>query len=429
MDSTGITIRIAAVDLATNRLRAVAAEARMLPSHFSQAGAALRNFGIRIALPAVAIRQFAKSCADAVRWMSALSDRAADAGVSSAWMQKMAGAMKEVGVRGASFEMLAQSMQHMTRATGEIGEAGFAKVLGTAAKIGNEAERLDFLTKAFGRTAGASFAAIVRGGDEAMAKLLQTAGTYPAVGDASVNAADRAADALTRASDAIKAGWGELVANLVQWIEGSFGPLPEIAEAIAQGIMKTFKRVGDFFRALILGIRVLLEPIVRTFTVIIGAVPRLAQALTNSSYSFRDAFREIGQDASVEFGEMIEQWNEIAEHINDNSNIGATKEVKPIFTRMKAAFAEGGATLRENISSTAKGLVSDISNAFSKGGTFALQGSNEARKIIMGDPWKGGAAQSQRTVTQYLPRVASGVERMVSRLGDMVSTFDELEAI
>lgn len=118
---TGITIRAIAIDQASGRLRAIAAEVRMLPSQFSQVGAALKGFALKVALPAISARALASA------------------------------AISEMG--------------------------------------------------------------------------------------------DRASDALTRASDAIKSGWQSMIGDVVLWIESCFGPLPDIAANIANHIIIAFKDV------------------------------------------------------------------------------------------------------------------------------------------------------------------------------------------
>ena len=175
----------------------------MLPAHFSQIGGALKNFGLKFVLPVYSLSKLAQSAAATIRELSALTDRANDAGMAAPVLQKLVGAMQQVGVRAASIDTVAAAMQHMARTTGEVGAEGFAKVLGQAARLESEAERLDFLSRAFGRTNGAAFAALIRDGDAGIRKLIDLASGYPAVSDASAQAADAAADAMARATDAI----------------------------------------------------------------------------------------------------------------------------------------------------------------------------------------------------------------------------------
>lgn len=426
--ATGISVTIGAVDATAATFRGVARNASALKAQASGFGGSLSAFAkVGAALGAVAFA--AKKAADAFRELSALTDRAADAGTSSPALQKLVGAMQQIGVRGASLETVSRAMQNMARTTGEVGAEGFAKVLGQAARMESEAERLDFLTKAFGRSQGAVFAAMIRDGDAGVQKLIDLAAGYPAVSDAAAKAGDRAADAMARASDAIKAGWGEMCTQVVLWIENTWGPLPQVAQDIANGILYAFKGVSDTIRFIVLTIRSVLEPIVRTITWIAQSASMLTQAATDSGYSFRDAFRDIGDAAKQHARDFADGWKESAESLFDFSNIGARAETSGLFAGMRDAAKQGGVIFRNEAAKAVTGTASAISNAFSKGASFALKGSNEAAKILRGDPWRGGAAQSQRTVTQYLPRIADGIERTVSAIGDMEDAFDGLEAI
>ena len=359
--------------------------------------------------------------------MSALTDRAADAGTSAPALQTLVGAMQQLGVRGASLDTVSRAMQNMARTTGEVGAEGFAKVLGQASRMSSEAERLDFLSKAFGRTQGAVFASIIREGDAGVQKLLELAGGYPAVGDAAAQAGDRAADARARASDAIKAGWFEMLGNLVIGFENTFGPLPEVAAKVANGILAAFKFVADVVRTIVLGLRVVIEPITRTISSLVSAVGYLSRAVSDSSYTFGNAFSDIGAAARDQFDDMIAGFAESAEGLFDFSNIGANAETSSLFDGMRNAAKQGGVTFRNEAAKAVTETAAAISNAFSKGGTFAMRGSNEARKIIAGNA--GGAAQSQRAVTQLLPRIAEGIERTAAGIGEFVDTFGDLEAI
>lgn len=295
--------------------------------------------------------------------------------------------------------------------------------------MASETERLEFLIKAFGKQQGAVFAAIVRDGGPALETLLGLAAGYPAVTDAAAQAGDRAADAMSRASDAVKAAWTETLGQLVIGFEATFGPLPEVAAKVSKGIMNAFKGVTDTIRFIVLTLRSIIEPIARTITLLVQSVGYLTQAVADSSYSFSDAFSDISQAARDHVHDFADAWKESAEGIYDFSNIGANAEASGIFDSMRTALQKGGVMFRSETAKAVGDFGKAISNSFSKGGSFALKGSNEARKIIMGDPWKDNAARSQRTVTQYLPRIAEGIERTVSRIGDMVDTFDDLEAI
>lgn len=427
MAGQGINLTISAVDATGAAFRSASSRASSFKMAVGGIGSALKSAALQ-ALPFVGIAGAIRAASSAFREMGDLSDRAADVGTSAPALQKLVGAMGQIGVRGASIDTVTRAMQQMARTTGEVGAEGFARVLGTAAQLGTEAERLDFLSKAFGRSQGMVFAQLVRDGDEGVRKLVELAGGYPAVSDAAVQAGDNAADAMARAGDAIKAGWAQMLGELVIGFEGVFGPLPEVAAAVSRAILASFKAVADAVRLLVLVVRVPLEIVSRAVATIVTSVGYLAQAAADSSYSFRDAFRDIGSAARDQWDDMLAGFSESAEGLFDFSNIGANAETSSLFDGMKNAAKQGGVTFRNEAEKAITETASAISNAFSKGGSFALKGSNEAAKIIRGSA-TGSAAQSQRTVTQFLPRIAQGIERTVAGIDDMVSTFDDLEVI
>ena len=422
--ATGISVTVAAVDATATTFRGVAGRVSAFKAQLAGVGASLKAAALA-ALPFVGIAGAIRSASSAFREMSALTDRADDIGAAAGDLQRLVSVMQQIGARGANIETVSRAMQRMTRETGEVGIEGFARVLGTAAQLGTEAERVDFLMKAFGRNQGLVFAKMIRDGDAGVLKLMEMAEAYPAVSEAAAQAGDRAADAIALAGNTIKAGWWNLLGSLVMGFEEAFGPLPRAAAAVGNAIIFAFKAVVEAVRGVIFVLRAVLEPVVRTVTLLIQAVGHLSRAVMDSGYSFKDAFKDIGADAQDHFRDYIDGLSEEAGKFTlfrdgfDFQGLGLSGD----FTKAKDAAIQGGATFRKNASAAAK----EISNAFSKGGSFALRGSNEARKIIAGNA--GGAAQSQRTVTQLLPRIAQGIERTAAGIGEFVDAFDDLEAI
>lgn len=423
---TGITVSFTGIDNTASTFRGIAGKINTLQKVAGGFSAKLGTFARLAPVAAVAygFKQLAGSVAETWKELSNLSDRAADAGTTSPALQKLTGAMRQLGVRGASLETVSQAMQRMTRMTGEVGAEGFAKVLGQASRLENEAERLDFLSKAFGRQQGMVFASIVRGGDDAIAKFVELAAEYPAVSDAAAMAGDRAADAMSRAADAIKAGWGEMCTQLVFWMESVFGPLPEAAAKAARGVMYALKAIGVTIRTITLAVRILIEPIVRTVASLIETISNLRRAATEAGYSLRDAFSDSWQGAKDQFTDMWEGWTDTASDIFDFSNIGAERETKPIFDGMREAISEGGVTFRKEAERANKGLT----NTF-KGGTWALEGSAEARRIIAGDSTRSGQDAANRAVTSHMQAIVDTLRSIADSTLDTSDYLSELEAI
>ena len=385
--STGFAVEILGVDRTADRFRSV--EARLVGLNRTVAGfaAKFRSFGLALA-PLAALGVAAKKAAEAFRELSALTDRAADAGTSAPMLQKLVGAMRQVGVRGADLDTVSRAMQNMARTTGEVGAEGFAKVLGQASRLGTEAERLDFLAKAFGRTQGAVFASIVRDGGQSLQALLDLAAGYPAVSDAAAQGGDRAADAMARASDAIKASWQQMCGDAVIRFEAAFGPLPEIAASIARGIMIAFKAIGDTVRAVSLVVRGLIEPLIRLVASLLGAVANLYRAATDAGYSMRDALVDSWQGTKDQFIDMWEGWKETAEPLFDFSNIAANAETKPVFDAMREAVAAGGVTFRKEAEKASDAVARKPVSTRQEGPPFAQAmgfGSAAVSQLLFGN--------------------------------------------
>ena len=422
----GINLTISAVDATGAAFRSATSKASSFKMAVGGVGSALKSAALA-AMPLLSIAAAVNAVTSAFKSMSELTDRADDAGVAAGDLQRLAGVMQQLGVRGASVETVARAMQRMTKMTGEAGVEGFARVLGTAAQLGTEAERLDFLMQAFGRDQGMVFAKMIRDGDAGIAKILEMAEAYPAVSEAAAQAGDRAADAMALAGNTIKAGWWNLLGSLVMGFEEAFGPLPQAAAAVGNAIVFAFRAVVETIQGVVFVVRAILEPVVRTVAWLIQAVDHLALAAVESGYSLGDAFSDMGADAQAHWKEYVDGLAKEAEKFTLFAGGSKGLNLTGDFTKAKAAALEGGATFRKSATAAAKELSKEITNAFSKGGSFALRGSNEARKIIAGNA--GGAAQSQRTVTQLLPRIAQGIERTASSIGEFVDTFDDLEAI
>lgn len=435
---TGIVLRFFGIDATADTFRAVGGRIdglNQVAAGFSARISTLMN-GAWIAAGAAGFVKLGKSIAQTCAELSELSDRAADAGTLSPMLQKITGALRQVGVRGASLETVSRAMQEMARRTGETGAAGFAKIIGQASRLETEQQRLVFLSDAFGKSMGAAFAPLVAGGEEAVRQFVELAGTYPAVSDAAAQTADMAADAMARATDAIKVGWGETVASIVGWVEATFGPLPEVAAASARGILVAFKVVHDAFKALALGARIILEPIITTVALLIGTVGRLARAVAETGYTIRDALSDSLDEATASFQQMERSWADYADGMFDFSGLGAGLETAGVFEDMRNAIAEGGVAFRAEAEKAGEDVASKtaaaIREAAPRGAEFARQGSAAAQRLIWGaQVSREDAAQraANAAVASELPEISGAAQRTADALSEIDRILLGLEAI
>lgn len=166
---------------------------------------AWRNAALGVAAamggPIAAIRQTANA-------LSALSDRAAQAGVSSEQLQKFSSGLAMLGAKNANVETLSEAFSRMTKATGRVGAAGFRETLEEISKLGSEEERVKALAETLGRSFGPGLAALVRQGPDALRDgLFNVVDAMPAVQERLVEHADGIADGFAHATENLKAGW------------------------------------------------------------------------------------------------------------------------------------------------------------------------------------------------------------------------------
>ena len=245
-----------------------------------------------------------------------------------------------------------------------------------------------------------------------------------------------AADAMARATDAIKAGWGETVVSIVGWVEATFGPLPEVAAASARGILVAFKAVHDAFKAVALGARIILEPIITTVALLIGTVGRLARAVAETGYTIRDALSDSLGEATASFQQMERSWADYADGMFDFSGLGAGLETAGIFEDMRNAIGEGGVTFRAEAEKAGEDMAAKtaaaIREAAPRGAEFATRGSAAAQRLIWGaQVSREDAAQraANAAVASELPEISGAAQRTADALAEIDQILLSLEAI
>lgn len=131
----------------------------------------------------------------AARSFSTLSDRAAQAGTTSDELDRLTTALSIGGAKNANIDTVADAFARMTKATGRTGMEGFRETLATIAAIGDEAGRVQELSRVFGRAFGPSLAAFVRQGPDALRTGLDgVMGALSRVSNDAVAAGDAIAD-------------------------------------------------------------------------------------------------------------------------------------------------------------------------------------------------------------------------------------------
>lgn len=200
--STQLNIKVKGIDQAT--------------AVFKRIGSTARTVAVGVAAVAVAGAAAAAAVMKTWQAMTKIGDLAQKGGLGAAELQKMAGAMGQLGIQGASVEQLSQAFAVMQKNTGKSGLDGFFQVLDEAKSGGG----IKALTDAFGK-AGLNFAPLLAGDTDALKRLVEM---QYAMADSSVVAAERASNAWALACDGFKAAWfdfsGELAKGLDEDVEG-----------------------------------------------------------------------------------------------------------------------------------------------------------------------------------------------------------------
>ena len=276
----------------------------------AKAGSALkRNLGLITA--GLGIAGVAYAAKKAVDEMGTISDRAQQMGVTADYAQKLAGALDQVGIKGVSLDVLADTFSKMTKETGATGAKGFEETLAAIASIGDEGGRVEALAKTFGRSLGPNLAPLVRQGPDALRQgLADVMAAMPGVSDAAANAGDRVSDALKIAANTGKAAWQEALGGIILGIEDAFGmPFGEAMATALANVKWAVGLIGLAFSTLFGNIKKVIAFFVEDWR---GALQWVWNGVSGFVVAlfkaFWQIFKSIGAMA-VSFGEQI--WSAI----------------------------------------------------------------------------------------------------------------------
>lgn len=181
-------IRVGAASL----LRGIRSGVAALPGLVGGVFSRLRNLLLGAAAGAAAL---GAATVGAARSFATLSDRAAQAGTTSDELDRLTTALSIGGAKNANIDTVADAFARMAKTTGRTGMEGFRETLATIAAIGDEAGRVQELSRVFGRAFGPSLAAFVRQGPDALMQGLDgVMGALSRVSNRAVDAGDAIAD-------------------------------------------------------------------------------------------------------------------------------------------------------------------------------------------------------------------------------------------
>ena len=226
--STGIKLKVSAVDATARVFKRVASSAMSVTKKISKWGSILSGGAFALA---------AKSLGE-------LSDTAMRAGASAKDLTQLSTALNVIGIKGASVDELATAFQRMTKATGETGTAGFEKVIGDLAQLSTEQERAAAAQKVFGRT-GLNFLPLIdMAAKDGVESIKGITAAMPGVSNAAAQAGDKVWDSFTVMGNGVKSIWYEVVGKISSWLDSKFKGGVREAALKAVAYMRYFAKVS-----------------------------------------------------------------------------------------------------------------------------------------------------------------------------------------
>lgn len=355
---------------------------------------------------------------DTIREMTSLSDRAADARTTSAELRKLAAAMGEIGVRGASIDTVSHAFQEMTRRTGEEGTRGFMRILTSIAQVESAQERATLLAEAFGKQGGAAFAVLV---DNGVAGLEQGLGRisdkFWTASDDAVNAGDAIADKWAQISFGFQTGFqnaiGEAFGLLSQWVDVSATNVSKWCATIVKWVVDAFRSIffagqwlGTALRGIFMGVLHSVQ----------GLFDAAAKALTGDFSGAVDSLRGIPAQFREDWGDMTAELANVFPE--DLFSVPADGAAVSIAETVKEAAKEGSQFIRDKLNGrggledTAKAAGKAFSQAARSFAGFIGFGSNEARKTAFSrdvDPIERAMLETARRNLDAVESIADTV--------------------
>lgn len=399
--SNTITLRAQGVDATTRMLRGLSARL----GAFS---------GMVSALSQRALSSFAAT----VQEMTSLSDRAADARTTSAELRKLAAAMGEIGVKGASIDTVSHAMQEMVRRTGEEGTRGFMRILAGIAQVESAQERATLLAEAFGKQAGAAFAVLVDNGVAGLEQGLGRVadGFWTATEDA-VNSGDAIADKWAQVTFGFQTGFqnaiGQAFGFLSQWVDISATNVSKWCATIVKWVVDAFRAVFHAGRWLGTALRGIFMGVLHSVQ---GLFDAAAKALEGDFSGAAASLRGIPAQFREDWGDMTAELKNIFP--DDLFSVPGDGAATSIAETIKAAAAETPQWLADRIArgpvaEAAKTVGKSVGEAITQGARsfagFLSFGSNDARKLAFSaqaDPVEREMLKTQRDQLKAVQEIA-----------------------
>lgn len=443
--STQLTLKVAAIDATARVFKRVASSAMSVTNSIAKWGS-------------VAAVAAGGAFALAAKSLGELSDTAMRAGASAKDLTQLSTALNVIGIKGASVDELATAFQRMTKETGEMGTAGFEKVIGKLSQLSTEQERAAAAQKVFGRT-GLNFLPLIdMAAKDGVESIKGITAAMPGVSDAAAQAGDKVWDSFTVMGNGVKSIWYEVVGKISSWIDSEFAGGVREAAMKAVAYMRYFARVSwayikpffdDFWGAFSSLASLLWKWAKNVATMIAGA---LVTGVENgwerlNGYFYKAAARidyvwqkfvnhdDVAADRAIELAnretKRIEEFTKknwqafrdtfkrlewkAPEGVLANVDTSAADEA----LKKELANAEKSAKLIEGVNGAA-------ASGFGEFGERAQQAQKTNPEAMLGNSYKAITYAMRAGYATAQEKIAKGVEKITSLLSDVKSNTSDM---
>ena len=382
MSNSTHQIAVKAIDQTAGAFKSVENRARL-------SGATIRRV-LGGAFAAAGAYLSVRSVMDAVNELGDLSDKAMKAGTSVEFLTSAATAFQVAGLN-IGVDQLTNAMQHLEKATGKTGEAGFYGAIEALQKIEDPVKRGAEATRLFGRSA-LELQPLINGGQEAVERFRVLQGLMPKVSTAAANAGDRASNAMTIAGARVKSIWLNVVGKVTELWSDYF------PEGIEVGVM-----------AVLDWIEYALKRSFNSLTRWGTKIGLFGQAIGNwafNGYSFKEAMDELARQNIILDSDFDQKEKEIRAQYKMRS-LELLQAQEKYGDGLFDPFAgnRNGATGKTSVAAGAASAAAEISKRISA--QLALAGSNEARRLqILGPEYRS----EQKKQTELLKQIADNTK-------------------
>lgn len=376
-----------------------------------------------------------KAFTGAAQELGKLSDTAQRTGTNVGELTSAVTALQVLGVN-ASVESLAKSFQMMEKNTGRSGLSGFYQTVEELRAVPDIAKRNELAMKIFGRS-GLELAPLLNSANDSVEAVEAVRAALGGVPQWAADAGDRAADAMTIASNNIKSIWYQVVATILNFFDGHFvGGLRgavmkagayleyfvKLAGRYAKGFSKNWaSSFRDFAEAGVWAAESLVRFIGSMATTALGVLREMVVGTFKNLFtdedidmSFSAMFERAGGTAAMQtFKERLAGAVEMAgEHLAQVSTDDLERRLKERLDAVPkaAAAAEKGLPrdprepqrIGEKIGDAAARKVAKISNELIMGGTNAA-----TRLSLLGPQYQN----EQKKQTGLLQKIADNTAK------------------